>query len=133
MVKGEDPDQLLRNVGLRIAELRERKGWSREAFAERLGVSTRYLARLEAGGQNLTVHRLGLAPSEPRSPSRGSVRYRWNPTNPRRAPASAHISAPALTHTCSRFVCERAAISLRTRERSVRQPKPRVALPCGRT
>jgi transcriptional regulator with XRE-family HTH domain len=57
-VKKEDPDELLRNIGLRLAELRERRGWLREAFAERLGVSTRYLARLEAGRQNLTVHRL---------------------------------------------------------------------------
>lgn len=57
-MKKEDPDGLLRNIGLRLAELRERRRWSRETFAERLGVSTRYLARLEAGRQNLTVHRL---------------------------------------------------------------------------
>jgi|SRR5579859_3906138 len=53
-----DPTELLRNVGLRIAELRLRRGWSRENFAEVLGVSARYVGRLEAGKQNLTVHRL---------------------------------------------------------------------------
>lgn len=57
-VKREDPAQLLHDVGLRIVELRGERGWTREEFAERLGVSTRYLARLEAGRQNLTVHRL---------------------------------------------------------------------------
>lgn len=57
-MRREDPAQLLRSVGLRIVELRQERGWTREAFAERLGVSTRYLARLEAGRQNLTVHRL---------------------------------------------------------------------------
>jgi transcriptional regulator with XRE-family HTH domain len=57
-VKPEDPEELLRKIGLRIAELRTRKGWSREDYAEHLGITTRYLARLEAGRQNLTVHRL---------------------------------------------------------------------------
>lgn len=57
-MKREDPAQVVRNVGLRIAELREARGWTRETFAERLGVSTRYLARLEGGRQNFTVHRL---------------------------------------------------------------------------
>lgn len=54
----EDPERLLRNIGLRIAELRERGGSTRAQFAERLGVSVRYLARIEGGKQNLTVYRL---------------------------------------------------------------------------
>jgi transcriptional regulator with XRE-family HTH domain len=45
-------------VGLRIVELRARRGWGREKYAEHLGITTRYLARLEGGRQNLTVHRL---------------------------------------------------------------------------
>lgn len=57
-MRREDPNQLLRNIGLRLAELRGGRGWSREDLAERLGVSVRYLARLEAGKQNLTVYRL---------------------------------------------------------------------------
>lgn len=58
MRKDEDPTALLRKVGLRIVELRQGLGWSREELAERLGISARYLGRLEAGGQNLTIHRL---------------------------------------------------------------------------
>lgn len=49
---------MLRKIGLRLAELRARKGWSRERYAEHLGVTARYLGRLEAGRQNLTVYRL---------------------------------------------------------------------------
>ena len=57
-MKAEDPQELLAKIGLRIVELRARKGWMREQYAEHLGITTRYLARLEAGRQNLTVHRL---------------------------------------------------------------------------
>lgn len=57
-VKPENPEELLRKIGLRIAELRTRRGWSRESYAEHLRITTRYLARLEAGRQNLTIHRL---------------------------------------------------------------------------
>jgi transcriptional regulator with XRE-family HTH domain len=57
-VRREDPDEILRAVGRRIADLRRAAGWTQQDFAARLGVSVRYLARLEAGGQNLTVHRL---------------------------------------------------------------------------
>lgn len=63
-MKREDPAELLRKVGLRLAELREKRGWSRERFAERLQVSSRYLGRLEAGRQNLTVHRLAWLANE---------------------------------------------------------------------
>jgi transcriptional regulator with XRE-family HTH domain len=57
-VRREDPDRLLRDIGLRLVELRERRGLSRETWAEQLGVSVRYLGRLERGRQNLTVERL---------------------------------------------------------------------------
>lgn len=57
-MKAEDPEELLQKIGLRIAELRARRGWSRETYSEHLGITTRYLARLERGRQNLTVHRL---------------------------------------------------------------------------
>lgn len=57
-MRREDPEQLLRDVGRRIAELRRERGWTQEQLAERLGISRRYLARLERGGQNVTVHRL---------------------------------------------------------------------------
>ena len=51
----EDPTVLLRNIGLRIAELRGKRDWSREALAEKLKVSARYVGRIETGGQNLSV------------------------------------------------------------------------------
>ncbi len=54
----EDTADLLRDIGLRIVELRLDRGWSREKFAERLEISGRYLGRLEAGHQNLTIDRL---------------------------------------------------------------------------
>jgi len=57
-MRREDPEQLLRDIGRRIAELRRECGWTQEQLAERLGINRRYLARLERGGQNLTVHRL---------------------------------------------------------------------------
>lgn len=57
-VARENPADLLKNVGLRIVELRSKRGWSREDLAERLNISVRYISRIEAGGQNLTVHRL---------------------------------------------------------------------------
>jgi transcriptional regulator with XRE-family HTH domain len=34
------------------------RGWTQQDFAARLGISVRYLARLERGQQNFTVHRL---------------------------------------------------------------------------
>ncbi len=57
-VRRDDPEQLLRDIGRRIAELRNARGWTQEHLAERMGINRRYLARLERGGQNLTVHRL---------------------------------------------------------------------------
>ena len=60
----EDPDRLVRDVGRRLAELRAARGWTQEIFAERLGVTSRYLARLEAGKQNLTIHRLAWLANE---------------------------------------------------------------------
>ncbi len=54
----DDPEELLRDIGRKIAERRAELGLTQEQLAERLGVNTRYLARLERGGQNLTVHRL---------------------------------------------------------------------------
>jgi len=57
-VRREDPDQVVRDVGRRVAELRQELGLTQEQFAEDLGVHPRYLARIERGGQNLTLHRL---------------------------------------------------------------------------
>jgi transcriptional regulator with XRE-family HTH domain len=42
-------------VGLRVAERRQAVGWTQEVLAERLGVSVKYLQRIEAGTENLTI------------------------------------------------------------------------------
>ena len=89
-MKREDPAEILRKVGLRLAELREKRGWSRERFAERLQISVRYLGRLEAGRQNLTVHRLAWLANELgvrvvdllAEPAIGSIRVGRPPKSP---------------------------------------------------
>ncbi len=60
-----DPDLVLRSVGRRVAELRS---GTQEELAERLGVSIKYLQRIEAGRPNLTIRslvRIANAPSGP--------------------------------------------------------------------
>ena len=49
---------LLRNLGNRVRELRDRRGWSRRELAGRSGISVRFLARIETGDGNLSVLRL---------------------------------------------------------------------------
>jgi transcriptional regulator with XRE-family HTH domain len=53
----EDPEFLVRRVGRRIAELRQRAGLTQEELAEQLGVGWRYLSRAERG-ENLTLRTL---------------------------------------------------------------------------
>jgi transcriptional regulator with XRE-family HTH domain len=57
-VARENPDRLVRDIGRRIAELRIDRGLTQQELAAQLGISVRYLARLERGLQNFTVHRL---------------------------------------------------------------------------
>ncbi len=42
-------------MGRRIAELRAGRGWSQAVFAERAGVSVRYIQSVEGGQENLTL------------------------------------------------------------------------------
>lgn len=53
-----DPDRALKDVGRRLAELRRERGWTQEELAERLGLQTNNLQRIELGMQNLTVRSL---------------------------------------------------------------------------
>lgn len=48
-------DDVLRDVGRRVAELRRAAGLTQEQVAEQLGVSTRALAYIESGRENLTL------------------------------------------------------------------------------
>jgi transcriptional regulator with XRE-family HTH domain len=50
-----DPARLLHDLGRRIAELRASRHLTQEAFAERLGVTSRYVQRIESGSQNVSV------------------------------------------------------------------------------
>jgi transcriptional regulator with XRE-family HTH domain len=49
---------LIRDVGARIAELRRLRGWTQADLAARVGVSDKYLQRVEAGAENLTLRTL---------------------------------------------------------------------------
>lgn len=51
-------DQIIRNVGRRVAELRAAKGWTQASFAEFLGIAVPNLQRMEQGRQNFTVRTL---------------------------------------------------------------------------
>jgi transcriptional regulator with XRE-family HTH domain len=54
-VKRVEPQRVLRDLGRRVAELRQGRDLTQEQLAEQLGISTRYLQRIEAGEENLTV------------------------------------------------------------------------------
>ena len=47
-------DDALRRLGIRIRELRMRRGWSQEAFADIAGVHRTYMGHLERGEKNLS-------------------------------------------------------------------------------
>jgi transcriptional regulator with XRE-family HTH domain len=55
VVGRETATKTKREVGRRIAELRAPLKLTQEALAERLGVSDKYIWRVEAGRQNLTI------------------------------------------------------------------------------
>jgi transcriptional regulator with XRE-family HTH domain len=57
-VRPIDPDRLVRDVGRRLAELREARGLTQQELADELDVSMRYVQSIEAGTQNLTLRTL---------------------------------------------------------------------------
>jgi transcriptional regulator with XRE-family HTH domain len=59
-VRRVSPRRVVRNVGLRIAELRRQHELTQEEFAELLKMDARHLQRIEAGEIDLSVSRLAL-------------------------------------------------------------------------
>ena len=55
---GGDADDLVRDVGRRVAELRIGLGLTQEELAEQLDVPPRYVQRVEAGRVNFTLRSL---------------------------------------------------------------------------
>ena len=51
----DQADQLIRLVGTRVRACRKDKGLSQRALSERSGVSSRYIAQLEAGAGNISI------------------------------------------------------------------------------
>lgn len=51
-------DQVQKDVGRRISELRRERGLTQAELADRASVSTNYVARVETGLQNLTLQSL---------------------------------------------------------------------------
>jgi transcriptional regulator with XRE-family HTH domain len=57
-VRSIDPERLIRNVGERLGEIRREGGLTQQEVADRLHVTLRYVQRVEAGEENLTLRSL---------------------------------------------------------------------------
>lgn len=55
------PDEFFKRVGARIRELRIQSGMTQEQFGELAGMNRRFVGRVEAGDQNLSLLSLGRA------------------------------------------------------------------------
>jgi len=53
-----DPDQITRNIGRRIAELRRERGLTQEQFSVGLRASFQWVSQVESGTRNMTIHSL---------------------------------------------------------------------------
>lgn len=51
----EDAEDLARQVGRRIAELRRAKGLTQQGFGTKISASVQWISRVENGEQNLTL------------------------------------------------------------------------------
>lgn len=52
------PDDVVRKVGRRIRELRQKKGWSQEELAEEANLHRTYIGQVERGEKSVGVENL---------------------------------------------------------------------------
>ena len=57
-MRSENPAKVMKDIGRRVAELRHDRTWTQAHFAELLEVTTNYIARIEAGRENLSIQSL---------------------------------------------------------------------------
>lgn len=57
-MRRQAPDDVIRNAGRRVAEVRMERGWTQAQLAERLDVSLTYVQRVEGGRANLSLKSL---------------------------------------------------------------------------
>ncbi|MFP2924144.1 helix-turn-helix domain-containing protein [Pyxidicoccus sp. 3LG] len=57
-MRPDSPDSVIKNVGRRVAELRAELGQTQEEFSAQVGIGLKYLQRIEAGRENLTIESL---------------------------------------------------------------------------
>jgi len=57
-VSESNTDDLLREIGRRVASIRRERGWTQDRLATELAVSVKYVQRIEGGRENLTVRSL---------------------------------------------------------------------------
>ena len=55
MAKASKTEKVLANLGLRITELRRKAGMTQEDLANVMQVTVKYVQRIEAGSENLTI------------------------------------------------------------------------------
>jgi transcriptional regulator with XRE-family HTH domain len=87
-----DAEDVIADVGRRVAELRAQKGLTQQALAEELELSWKYLQQVELGLENLTLkslvrlsNALGATPVDLFS---APVSRKRRPGRPRRRPTS---------------------------------------------
>lgn len=54
------PADLLKNLGSRIRQLRQKGGWTQVELAERIGLDRSFLADVERGKRNISILNLAL-------------------------------------------------------------------------
>jgi transcriptional regulator with XRE-family HTH domain len=52
------PENVVRKVGRRIRELRQKRGWSQEKLAEEAGLHRTYIGQVERGEKSIGVENL---------------------------------------------------------------------------